>query len=47
VPSDVPAGHGDAARKLRDRRGGHALYESAAGRGNVHLRAQQVTTEAP
>jgi len=38
-PSDVPAGHGDAARELRDPRGGHTLYGSAAGRGNVHLPA--------
>jgi DnaJ domain len=42
VPSDVPAGHGDAARELRGRRGGHALYGSAAGRGNAHLRPRQV-----
>ena len=40
VPSDVPAGHGEAARELQDLRGGHALYGSAAGRGNAHLRAR-------
>src|SRR4029450_2532045 len=42
APSDVPARHGDAARELRDCRGGHAPYRSAAGRGNAHLRPRQV-----